>query len=229
MLRRFREVIVKPVGFMENRQFEDHSWFPIAIVAIGVICLKILLLPELRAEYASEDFRQWYMERQQVTEEKARAEIARMSEFAPWMSLIEGPIMVTAGAAGVALFLYLIGRIGYKAKRSFVTLFNMTAWASAVSVFPILLQVLMVWLGVGGDGLPTNIAYYLPEEMKETYFYNFIQTLDLFLIWQVGLLGIGMSTIYEISLQRSITNVGTLFVVMAALNAGATSMLAVVQ
>jgi len=225
MIKHFLNVVFHPVEFMESHGFVQAAWFPLLIVTVGLILLRMTLVPEMRKEYSSPEYKKWYMERQSVTEEQAGKDIEKMYQIAPIMSFFESPVMVVVGAAGIALFLSLIGRFGYrqtldeKGQRiGFIQVFHMTAWASAVSIFPIIVQAGMKYFELG-TGLPTNVAFYLPKEAEGTYLYNILQTMDLFLIWQVLLLGLGMAALYGVSKQRAISSVGTLFVILAIFNA----------
>jgi len=225
LIQKLFKIFVHPLDFMKVREFTDSAWFPLMIVTIGLVALRLTLVPEFRKEYSSPEFLKSYMERRQVTEEQAAIDIKRIDEIAPVLSILEAPVMVVLGAAGVTLFLSLIGRIGYKTKLPFREIFNMTAWASVVSIFPILVQTGMKYYGLG-DGLPTNISYYLPKSLAGSYLSNLLQMMDAFLFWQVWLLGLGMAALYGVSKQRAISSVGTLFVILAIFNAMAITLTA---
>jgi hypothetical protein len=216
-------IIAHPRQFMQLRRFDIGAWPALIIVTIALIALRLEMVPELRKEYSTSDFKKWYIEQQHVNEEKADQDIAKMSQIAPVMSLLEAPVMVVAGAAGIAVFLFLVGRVSYKQKIGFVDIFNMVSWASVIAVVPLLIQ---VGFKIGGVemNLPTNVAWFLPKSLEGSYFYNVLQAVDLFLIWQVWLLALGIVALFQVTLQRALTSVGTLFVTLAVLNAIATTM-----
>jgi len=55
--------------------------------------------------------------------------------------------------------------------------------------------------------------------MEESYWFRILGAFDLFLIWQVWLLSLGVARLYQVGLQRAVSLVGTIFIVLAALNA----------
>ncbi len=223
IFRRIVALVASPYHFMTEGWFEDASWVPLVIMIVALSGLRLAMVPEMQKEYSTDDFKKWYVEKQKVTEEKATEEIARMKEIAPYMSFVEAPVMVIAGAAGVGVMLFLIGRFSYKQRLPFVSLFKMVCWASLVSVFPLVAQMGLKLASVNID-LPTNIAFCLPKSLSTSYFYNILQALDLFLIWQVWLLSLGMAALYKVSRQRALSSVGTMFVIIVVLNAMAMTM-----
>ncbi len=176
------------------------------------------MLPELLATYDTPEFAAQFAERGKLTETEAKAEIEKMRYLAPYMGMIEAPIVILAGIAGVACVLYLIGRIQFRKKVGFVSLYAMVAWGSLVSGAPLLAN-LVARLINPELLLPTNAAALLPKTMEGTYFYNIMLAVDPFLMWQVWLMGLGIATLCEVNKQRAISSVGTMFVVLSIVNA----------
>lgn len=211
-------VLTHPVHFMRNGGFHGDPWLPLLLVAIILAAVELMLLPDLRKTYSDPEFVKQHAERKGLTESQSADEVAKMSRAAPYLAIIEAPIVVTAGAAGVAAVLWVVSRIHYRRKVAYLLLFSMVSWASFVSAAPLLLNFAV--RAIKSDAsLATSAAVLLPASLKGGYIYNVLLALDPFLLWQVWLLGLGMAALCEVSRQRAITSVGTIFVLLAVLNA----------
>jgi len=211
-------LFIHPVKFTQSRSFEFTPWLPIILLTVILASLHYTMLPELLETYNSPEYLTQFAERGQMTEVAAQAEIAKMRDLAPYMGLVEAPIVILAGIAGVASVLYIIGRIQFRKKVPFVSLYAMVAWGSLVSGAPLLVN-LIVRIIRPGTLLSTNAAAFLPKTMEGTYFYNIMLAVDPFLMWQVWLMGLGVATLCEVNRQRAISSVGTMFVVLSIINA----------
>ncbi|HHE47195.1 MAG TPA: hypothetical protein ENL08_05805 [Bacteroidetes bacterium] len=221
----FKRYILRMIGIIlaPRRSFtrlnvNPDYWFPILFVVIAFIGLRLIMLPEVYEHYSSAEFHDWYMEVRGISDEAARKDISQMISSAPFMIFLEAPFTVLAGTAGIALLLLMIGRFGYKRKMPFKSVFSMVAWASIISGFPMLLNIPLKLVNHQWF-LPTNLSLILTPELVGGYFNRFIAIVDIFLIWQVWLLSVGLSVIYEVSIQRTVSAVGTMFVFLGVLNA----------
>jgi hypothetical protein len=191
---------------------------PLIFVAISFTALKLVMLPEIQTQYASDEFRNWYMELRDVTEEAARKDIDRMSRYAPLMLLIEGPLTVFASTALIAFVIVIAGRLTFKIQLQYRPALTMVAWASIISALPMLIN-LALKLNNQQSELTTDLSALLTPELVGGYFSRFVAIVDPFLIWQVWLLSIGVSWLYVVNMQRAISVVGTIFVCFGVINA----------
>ncbi|MFC2149925.1 YIP1 family protein [Calditrichota bacterium] len=193
-------------------------WVPILIVGIALSVFRLLMLPNIYEYYDSGELRELIMEVKKVEAEQAEQDAAQLKNIIPGLLVLEALIMVTLGTFMVALLLRLIGIIGLKQWYPMQTLMTMTAWVSLVSVIPIILS-LPVKIFLPDFVLPTSLGLILPEDITGQFFHSFLLALDIFLIWQVWLLSVGMTKLYNISMQRAVNITGTLFLAFALVNA----------
>ena len=64
----------------------------------------------------------------------------------------------------------------------------------------------------------TSPALFLPGSAKETTLFKIAALLDVFTIWQIIVISIGMGVIYKVGFQKSLSVVGTMFVIYAAVS-----------
>lgn len=203
---------------MEGRYFTDAVWIPIIVLTLILTALHWVMLPELLATYDDPEYVRKFAEKGKLTETAAQEQVAEMRRLAPYLGFLEAPIVVSAGVAGVAVVLYLIGRIQFRKKAPYQSYFAMVAWGSFVSGIPLLINLAARSIKPGLL-IATNAAALMPKSSEGTYFYNILLAVDPFLIWQVWLMGLGMAVLCEVNRQRAIASVGSMFVILSIVNA----------
>ncbi|MBT7617902.1 MAG: hypothetical protein HN590_11525 [Calditrichaeota bacterium] len=210
-------IVFEPRKTLSKVSFESGVWVPILIISLSLIIVRLVLAPEMNTRLQDPEFITSYSQQRGITEEKAVEELEIVYSLSPYITFVESPILVLIGTAIVSFIVLLIGKRVYKIAVPFRTLFNMVSWASVVSAIPLLLSVPLKLINSEWD-LPTNPGFLLPVDSLNPYFHQLLQTLDVFLIWEIGLISIGMSVIYKISLQRALSSIGTMFLIFIVLN-----------
>ncbi len=210
-------VLVAPRRILPRVTYNAEAWVPVVLVALALALVRLTMVSDMREEYRSEEFRQWYADQRGVSVTEAKEDLQSLSRSAPYMAFVEAPIVVTASVAATTLVLFLIGKFGFGGGVGFRIMFGMVAWAGIVSVIPLLLNLPLKLINSEWM-IPTSPAWFLPDSMHSSYFYGFLSLIDLFVIWEAWLLAIGMSFLYSVSFQRAITVVGTMVICFAALN-----------
>lgn|GEM_PF-1149163 len=211
-------VLMAPQRFFTIKGWQDGFWVPLLVVAVALAGLKFVQLPELRTRITSPEFRTGLAQERNITEDEAARMTERMAATAPVYVIVEAPIMIVAGAAGLALALSLIGRIVFKQRVPYPELFGLASWTGLVAAIPLALHIPLQLLNPEWI-LPTNPAALMPDAWQANYFARVAMAVDAFLIWQVWLISLGSSRIFGVTLHRAVSAVGTLFVCFAVLNA----------
>ncbi len=211
-------MILAPRRTLPRVAIEPGFWLPILIVAVAYFGVRMTMLPNMREHYASAEFIEWYAEQRGISQAQAERDVAGLSRKAPLLNVVEAPMVVTAGVLSVAVIIYLIGRLGYRGAVRFRYVFSMVAWATVVSAIPLFITIPLKLINTDWN-FETSPAALFPPELIGGYIHRFLQSIDLFLIWQVWLLGIGLSALYRVSIQRALGAIGTIFIIFAVLNA----------
>ncbi len=218
ILYRIYQIIIQPRRFFNTTGWSSDFWVPILILTLAFASLRAVQLPEYMKSLDDPKTKTLIAKRSKITEEEASRVIERMKKIGPTLSILESPIIVVASSATVAFLIYLIGRIIFKQAIPYMNVFSLTAWTGIIASIPIILHIPLHLLKPEWV-LPTSPVYLLPKSWQEHYFARVLVSMDLFIIWQVALLCIGTSRLYRVSLNRSISVIGTLFVCFAVLNA----------
>ena len=88
-----------------------------------------------------------------------------------------------------------------------------------ISVLSALVKVPLI-LATGTLSVGTSLAVFMPSDSYATFLYNFLAKFDVFSIWQVIVVAIGMSVIYRFTTRRSLILVGALWFVYVLISAG---------
>ncbi len=211
-------IVLAPRRTLSHVIDENGYWLPILFVIVALTGLKLTMLPEVYEYYSTTEFHDWYKDVRGVGDEIAIRDIERMISSAPFLVFIEAPLTIILGTAGIAMLLLIVGRFGFSQRTAYRRVFSMVAWASVISGFPMLLNIPLKLIN-HRLFLPTNLTLILTPELVGEFFSSFISIVDLFLVWQVWLLSIGLTLLYEISIQRAVSSIGTMFVCFGILNA----------
>ncbi len=216
-LARIVGIMVDPRRMLPRVTFQAEAWVPIVVVAIALAAVRLTMVGDLREEYNTAEFKEWYAEQRGVSLAETEDDIIAMSQSAPLMSFVEAPIVVVSSVAATTLVLFLIGRIGFTIVVGFRTIFGMVAWAGIVSVIPLILSFPLKLIN-SSLMMPTSVVWFMPESLHGSYIYGFLSLLDIFVIWEAWLLAIGMAFLFDIKFQRAVTIIGTMVILFAVLN-----------
>lgn len=210
-------IVVAPRKTLSNVSFERNVWIPILIISLSLVLIRLVIAPEMNTKLQDPEFIQKYSQQRGITEAKAVEELKLVYSLSPFITLVESPVLVIVGTAIVSFIVLLIGKRIYKIAVPFRNIFNMVSWASVVSAIPLFLSVPLKLINSEWD-LPTNPGFLMPVDSIGPYFYQLLQTLDIFLIWEIGLISVGMSVLYKVTFQRALNSVGTMFIIFIVLN-----------
>ena len=215
---RLAGVILAPRRTLPRAAAEPDYWLAILLVVVAFLGVRLMSLPEIRSHYSSPEFIEWYAKQRGLTQAEAERDATTLSRTAALQAVVEAPLVIITEVLFVTLILYLIGRLGYRGTVRFKSVFSMTAWATMVSGVQLFLTIPLKLINPDWN-LEISLALLFPADLVGGYLHRFLAALDLFTVWRVWLLGIGLAALYRISLQRAIGAVGTLFIFFAVMNA----------
>ena len=217
-LARCAGVILNPRGTLQKVLYEKGAWIPIVIVSIALVGVRLTDLPATMAQYSDPEYINSYVQQSGLDSTAAASEIDKIKVNLPVAMLVGSPVLVLANIAIVTLIIYIVGMIFFHSKVRFSPVFNMVSWATLINFIQLALTIPYKLLDLG-DNLPTNLAALFPADSISTYFRSIFQLIDLFMIWEVYLLSIGLTAIYRIKMQLAVSTIGTMFVFIIVLNA----------
>lgn len=154
----------------------------------------------------------------QVNDE-AYAAIEQQAQYAKYINpatiLVVSPIMV-AIIAGVLLGIFNAALGG---DASFKKMLAVVAHAGPVSVVQQLFSLPINYMR-GSASSPTNLSVFFPMVSDEGFFGSLLGTIDLFLLWWVAVLAIGLSVLYRRPTRGMLIGLLIIYAVIALAIAG---------
>lgn len=217
LLARLAGMILALRNTLSRLAYESGSWVPIVLMSLALISVRLLDLPAQQEDFTSPDYVQKYVDARGIDSVKAVKEIGIIKLALPIITILGAPIMVGVNIVIISIILYLVGKNIYNSKTAFIPFFKMVAWATFIGAIQLGLTFIVKLINLDWS-LPTNLAFFLSPEMIGSYFHSILLYLDLFLIWKIYLLGVGLSVLSSMNLQSAIGAVGTMYVIIIAVN-----------
>ena len=134
-----------------------------------------------------------------------------------------GLLLITAVVGGVILF---ITNVILGGEAQFLHAFSLAAWgswltqfkagAAIMGLFPGLVKTPLI-LAKGSTDVATSLAVLLPESMKARFLYQFADKFDIFTIWQLALMSMGVAVLARVTTRKAAAWVVGLWLIVAIL------------
>jgi hypothetical protein len=118
--------------------------------------------------------------------------------------------LVTLILAGVV---YLIFSVVMGGEGTFRQTFSVYAHTSLIGIVGALVGTAMIFLK-GNMKSSTALSAFLPFLEESSFAYRFCQGLDLFVLWQLGVLAVGMAIVNRTSTRRAATPIFSVYLVL---------------
>jgi hypothetical protein len=162
---------------------------------------------------------------EKIPEEQKQAIIEKMGggEHPPVWQLGITPIggliyLVIASAVLFFVFNVLLG-----GDSTFRKVFSVYCYSALVGI-PATIVKLPLTLVKKSTDVQTSLAILLSPDAKGSFLYNILSSFDIFVIWQVILISIGLAVVYKFTPKKSYTTVFVLWIVYVFLKSGLSSL-----
>jgi len=183
---------------------EKPTWILPVIVLIVIAMISSVLVTPFRMQEAIEKIDQ----NPRLTAEQRERIIEDMQErqAKPWMKLISygiGPIVaIFFIVLVVSAALYFGGNVLLGGDSSFKQIFSVYSWSSLVSI-PALIVKAPLMLVKNSTHVHTSLAALMPSGSDESIFFKILTHTDIFTIWEIWLISIGLAIVYKFSTKKS--------------------------
>ena len=186
-----------------GKVFEFLMQKPFWVVPLAVVTLAITLQQGIimSSQTGKEGMRQEIQKSPraaQLSSEQVDQQISMMGWIIPISTFFVAPL-ITFMAAGLVYFIFSIvlgGEITYR--------HTLSAWTHVgfIGLVGIAVQTALVF--IKGTIRPnTTLAAFLPFLEEDSFAYHFMQTFDLFVLWQLGVLAIGMGMLSRVGTKKA--------------------------
>jgi len=151
-----------------------------------------------------------------LTPEQMDQQVAISRYIAPVAAVIAIPIF-TLILAGL---LYLIFNTVMGGEGTFKQTLSVQAHSGLIGILGGLVQTSIHYIKGEQVSSPTSLSAFLPFLEDTSFIYKLLQGFDLFLLWQLFVLAIGMGIVHKAGLKKSATVIFSIFVVIVVAIAG---------
>jgi hypothetical protein len=212
---RMMNIFLAPRQAFESIDRKPDWLIPLVIILLVMVVFTIQIMPIVMPIQ---------MEKQRVKMEErgmSADQIDQAMSMGEKTGKIIGPI---AGVVTYAIILLLIsgivlfvGNILMGGKTTFKKIFSVVTYSSLIGTLNQIL-VLPIILSKKTAEVHFSLATFLPVDNAETLMYQFLKKFDLFAIWSLIVMGIGIAVIYRFTTKKSMTMVTALYVVYMAIS-----------
>jgi hypothetical protein len=142
-------------------------------------------------------------------------QIERAMKYARIAGIVSQPLMVLISSLLIAAVLLFAGNIIMGAEANYKRTLSVYCYSSLIGVIGFALKSLLI-LKKNSLEVYISPAALFPITLKDTVFFKIAAIFDVFAIWQVIIIAIGMSAIFKAKFQKALTVVGVLYLLYAA-------------
>jgi len=191
-------VFISPSETFEDVARKPGFWAPLIAVVIGSVAVIETMLWKIGAERITRaNFEQSKQAASMSPEQidQAVSQAAKFTSVAMHIAGFLGAPIVLLIIAGVGI---LIVNVIFGARASFKTVFSVVCYADLISLLGALMSVALILFGDpehfnSQNPVPGNIGFFLSQHDVSKPLYTLASSVDIFSIWLMILLGIGLS------------------------------------
>jgi hypothetical protein len=160
-----------------------------------------------------------------IPEEQKQVIVDKMTEKAHppvWQLFLAplGTIVVLVVVAGILFFVFNVILGG---DSSFRRVFSVYCYSSLIGVPAMIVKYPLIMLKKDLN-VQTSLALLLSAESKNSFFYSFLSSFDIFTIWQLILVSMGMGILYKYGTKKAFTSVCILWIIWIVAKSGLSSL-----
>jgi len=202
-------VFLDPRRTFESIDRKPDYLVPLLLVIVVGTLFTIITWPIIESTLMQAQIEQ--LEEQGMTQEQ----IDQAMSVGKMFGFIGPAISIILGSLVVSLILLFAGNVMMGGSSKFKKVFSVYCYSGVISI---LAYVIKLPLALNKNSLEVYIspAALFPASAQDTILFKVAAVFDVFVIWQLIVVTVGMSVIFKTSFQKAITVVGTLYIIYAA-------------
>ncbi|MBC8205231.1 YIP1 family protein [bacterium] len=186
---------------------------PLIILAIVSLIFVAIAWPVIEKESFETQIER--MQERGVSQEDIDKSLDMQKKMGKYFGFAGAPIGVVINTIIITAVLLFIGNVILGGSQKFKFMFGVYAYSALIQVPESLIKLLLV-MNKGTLKVYTSLALLFPQSAEKSVLFKIAEMFDIFTIWQMIVLSIGMAVIYKFTTQKTLTAVGTLYVLFHA-------------
>lgn len=184
---------------------------PLIIIAVFATLFTYFAMPVISQFHMDE------MMKRMAESDISAEQMQKITEAGRTFGLVTPPIFVFIGAVIISGLLLFAGNIIIGGTQKFNKVLSIYSYSALIGVISYIVKLPLI-LSKNTLEVYTSPALFFPASTKDTMIFKIAALLDIFTIWQIIVISIGMGIIYKVTFQKSLSVVGTMFVIYAAVS-----------
>ena len=221
VLQRIIGVFTSPRQTFESVDRKPDWLVPFVIILVVSLAFTLALRP-IMLEEQFEKQREAMLERG-MSESQVDEQLQKGQKIAQITAPIGALVASALSLLIVAAVLLFCGNVVMGGEAKFKKVFAVNTWASLIGVLGIIIKAPFIWQKQTIQ-IHFGLAAFLSEDQAKTFLYKVFANVELFTIWGLIVLGIGLAVIYKWTTQRALTLVFVLWLIYVFGSAGLASL-----
>lgn len=196
------------IYFSPRQTFEYLRGKPKWLVPFILICLVAMISNFLARDIAINEQKERVLMSDRIPEERKDEIIERIEGSAAgpqaYIQYAATPVVIFIIVVAVAALFLFFGNMLFGGQASFRQMLSMYAHAGVIALPAAIVKVPLM-LSQQSLRVYTNLAILLPADAEQTFLHRLLAKFDLFTVWEVILLIIGVSAVYRFSTGKAST------------------------
>ncbi len=209
-------IFFEPRKVFESLKIKPTWLIPFIIVALLGIGFFYYTYPFIMAQQVEK-----IQENEKIPEEQKERIIEKMTEkdHPPIWQLAIAPVGTLVSVVVVAAVLFFVFNVLLGGDSSFRRVFSVYTYSSLIAIPAMIVKFPLIMMK-GNLNVQTSLALLLSINQKDTFLYNVLSGFDIFTIWQVILISMGLGILYKYSTKKAFTAVFILWIIWILLKSG---------
>lgn len=206
-------IFLDPRRTFESLVIKPDFIVPLILVVLISLVFTIVAWPVIEKE--SIEAQRTIMEDRGLSEEQIESAIRTQKEMGKYFGYIGAPISVIISTLIISGILLFMGNVLIGGASKFKNVLSIFAYSSLIDIPSYTIKLILV-MNKGTLKVYTSLALFFPQSAEDTMLFKLAAVFDIFVIWQVIVISIGMAALYKCTTQKALTLVGTLFILFNA-------------
>jgi hypothetical protein len=152
---------------------------------------------------------------EKIPDEQKQTIIEKMTEkdHPPFWQLFIAPVGTLVALVIVAAVLFFVFNVLLGGDSSFRRVFSVYTYSSLIAIPSMIVKFPLIMMKKDVN-VQTSLALLLSADSKDTFLYRILSGFDIFTLWQVILISIGMGVLYRYTTKKAFTVVLVLWVLL---------------
>jgi hypothetical protein len=160
-------------------------------------------------------------ENEQYTEQQKELIIERIGggEHPPIYQLAFAPVGVIVYLLLISAVLYFVFNVLLGGGSSFKRVLSVFSYSSLIAIPQAIVKIPLTFAKQTAD-IQTSLAIFLSPDSKDTFLYRVLSGFDIFTLWQVILIALGLAVMYKYTMKKTFNVVLILWILLIVVGAG---------